>query len=72
MVKLLRLYVDYGEDKLMTAISSIQNPEISVEQIRALLIPVSASTNIKPKIDVEVAKPQFDKYDALMNGGTAV
>ena len=53
MVKLLRLYVDYGEDKLMTAISSIQNPEISVEQIRALLIPVSAYTNIKPKIDVD-------------------
>ena len=72
MVKLLRLYVDYGEEKLMTAIRLIQSPEISVEQIRANLIPCSPPVTIQPKLDVQVTKPQFEKYDALMNGGAAV
>lgn len=72
MVKLLRLVVDHGEDKLMAAISCLRSPEISVVQIQAHLIPVSTPTRIPSANDIHVAKPQFSKYDALMNGGTAV
>lgn len=72
VVKLLRLYVDYGEDKLLSAISCILGPEITVEQIKGHLIPVSTPTRIQTKIDVKVAKPQFNKYDALLTGDAAV
>ena len=72
MVKLLRLYVDYGEDRLMAAIGCIQGPDISVEQILAHLIPVNTPIKIHPLIDVKVSKPQFEKYDALMDRGAAV
>lgn len=72
MVKLLRLFVDYGEDKLMAAIGRLQGSEISVEQIRAYLIPVNPPAKINPQIDIKVSKPQFDKYDALMSRGAVV
>jgi len=72
MVKLLRLFVDYGEEKLMTAIGCIQSNEISVEQIRAHLIPVNTPTKIHSRIDVKVSTPQLDKYDNLMNGEAVV
>jgi transposase len=72
MVKLLRLFVDYGEEKLMTAIVGIQSPEISVEQIRAHLVPLASPTRIQTNMDITIALPQFDKYDSLMKGGAAV
>lgn len=71
MVKLLRLFINYGEDKLMSAISRIQTPEITVEQVRAYLIPVNAPAPVHPLLEVEVAKPQFDKYDVLIKRGAA-
>ena len=72
MVKLLRLCVDYGEDKVMNAIGCIQSPEIFVEQIRAQLMPVNVPAKIPLRIDIKVPTPEFDKYDALMNGGAVV
>ncbi len=72
MVKLLRLVVDYGEDKIMAAISCFNGTEISVPQIQAYLIPVSTPLKFLPVNDVQVEKPQFNKYDALINGGAAV
>lgn len=69
MVKLLRLLVDYGEDKLISTIDNMNNPELSVEQIVAQLIPVQPPKNVYPLIDVNVSKPQFNKYDELMTGG---
>lgn len=72
MVKLLRLFIDYGEDKLMSAIDCIQSTEISIEQIRAYLIPVNTPAKIHSRIDVKVTKPQLNKYDNLMSGGAAV
>jgi len=59
MVKLLRLLVDYGEDKLMSAIDCIQGTEISIEKIQAHLIPVNMPTQIRSRIDVKVTK-QYD------------
>lgn len=73
MVKLLRLCVDYGQEKVMEAISRIGNHELSVEQVRAYLIPVAnESAKIHPLIDIPVAKPQFEKYDVLVNRGVAL
>ncbi len=72
MVKLLRLCVDYGEDKVMSAISRIKGSELSVEQVRAYLIPVHKPIKIQPKVDIQVVKPQFEKYDALLNRGAAL
>ena len=77
MVKLLRLYTDYGEDKLLKIIDNLKGSEITIEQIQAHLIPVNALAKIPlktfPNLDnIKVSKPQFNKYDALLTGGTAV
>ncbi len=72
MVKLLRLCVDYGEDKVLGAINHIRAPKLSVEQIQAYLIPVYGPVKIHPKIDIQVAKPHFEKYDALVNREVAL
>lgn len=72
MVKLLRLCIDYGEDKVISAIDRIKTPELSLEQVRAYLIPVNEPVKIYPKTDIQVAKPQFEKYDALVNKGVAL
>ncbi len=72
MVKLLRLLIDYGEDKLMAAISCVRGTEISVSQIQAHLVPVSIPARLSSPKDIQVARPQFNKYDALMSGGTTL
>ena len=72
MVKLLRMYIQFGEERLMTAIKCIQTTELSTEQIQAHLIPVNQPTKLPLKQDVKVAKPQFEKYNDLMNRGAAV
>lgn len=72
MVKLLRMYLDYGEEKLLTTISRIKTPELTVEQIRAHLTPVDTPLKIPTKIDVKVSQPQFEKYNALIDRGVAL
>lgn len=72
MVKLLRMYVDFGEDRLMAAIKHMKGTEISTTQIQAYLMPVDQPTKIQPMIDIKVAKPQIGKYDTLLIGGAAV
>jgi len=72
MVKLLRMYVDFGEERLMTAIKCVQGSEISVEQIQAYLTSINQPIKIQPMLNVKVAKPQLKKYDDLLIGGAAV
>ncbi len=72
MVKFLRMHVDFGEERLITAINCVQGTEISIEQIQAHLIPVNQPAKIHPILDVKVAKPQFGKYDNLLTRGAAV
>ena len=72
MVKLLRMYIDYGEEMLLTAISRIKTPEITVEQIHAHLTPVDTPLKIPTKIDIKVSQPQFEKYNALIDRGAAL
>jgi hypothetical protein len=40
--------------------------------VRAYLIPVNPAKKIDTKIDIKVSKPQFDKYDALLQRGAAL
>lgn len=72
MVKLLHMYLDYGEEKLLTTISRIKTPELTVEQIRAHLTPVDTPLKIPTKIDIKVSQPQFEKYNALIDRGVAL
>ncbi|WP_459931708.1 IS21 family transposase, partial [Desulfosporosinus burensis] len=72
MVKLLRMYIQFGEERLMTAIKCIQSTELTTEQIQAHLIPVNQPTKLPLRQDVKVSKPQFEKYNDLMNRGAAV
>ena len=72
MVKLLRMYIDFGEERLMTAIKCIQGTELSIEQNQAHLIQVNQPTKLPLKQDVKVTRPQFEKYNALMNRGAVV
>lgn len=68
MVKLLRLCIDFGEAKVMAAIENLKGATLSVEQIQAYLLPnITPSKEFYSHIEVKVAKPQFDKYDALMD-----
>jgi len=72
MVKLLRLCVDYGEQKVIDAINRIGTAELSVEQVCAYLIPVNTPMEIQTKIDIRVTKPQLEKYDTLMSKEVAL
>jgi transposase len=69
MVKLLRMYIDYGEERLMTAIRNILGNEISINQIQAHLMPVNLPTSIQYECNVKVEIPHFGKYDSLIKGG---
>ncbi len=69
MVKLLRLFMDYGEEKIMTAVRSINSPEITIEQVRAHLAPAQEPVRLYRPYDVKVQKPQVSRYDALIQGG---
>ncbi len=69
MVKLLRLFVDYGEEKLMEVISYIRTPEITIEQVQAHLLPANKTVEVSQEIEVNVATPQINKYDTLINRG---
>ncbi|MDA8441990.1 MAG: IS21 family transposase [Peptococcaceae bacterium] len=72
MVKLLRLCVDYGEDKILATVNALNTPELSVEQIRAHLTPISIPERITPEIDIKVTIPEFDRYDALIYRGVTI
>ena len=72
MVKLLRMYVDFGGNHLMTAIKAVQGTEITVELIRAQLMVVNQSIKVQPAVDIKVVPPQFGKYDTLLSWEAAV
>lgn len=72
MVKLLRMVVDFGEERLMTAIEFLQGSEITIGQIQAQLIPINQPAKIPSKLDIKVDKPQFGKYDDLLTRGAVV
>ncbi|WP_141306142.1 Mu transposase domain-containing protein [Sporolactobacillus inulinus] len=70
MVKLLRLCVDYGEDKVIAAVEGLKvRQDLSIELVRSSLIP--PVPDIKPipltnEIKVQTAK--LSQYDQLIKG----
>jgi hypothetical protein len=72
MVKLLRLYSDHGEEKLMTAIHSLSCKEITVMQIESILALEKPVLPQKLNFDVKVEKPELSKYDGLLSVRAAV
>jgi hypothetical protein len=69
MVKLLRLCVDYGEDKVLEATKNLGTQELSVSQILGHLIPVDIPAPVDLKMHVSVSKPQLEKYNLLVTKG---
>jgi len=72
MVKLLRLYSDHGEEKLMTAIHSLSCKSITVMQIESILAIEKPVLPQKLNFDVKVEKPELCKYDGLLSMRAAV
>ena len=72
MVKLLRLCMDCGEDRVIKAAQSLSTQDLTLNQIRGLLIQSSpAESNqtaavIQDKISVK--KPDLNLYDQLLEG----
>ena len=67
MVKLLRLCVDYGETNVLHAASRIMNQEtLSIDQIRAYLLPTTNVTALPVFEEVSVKTTNLSKYDMLI------
>lgn len=71
MVKLLRLVLDYGETLVIDAVKSLNKSEITVDQIRGILLepslsPVRESSTSKDLLQVN--KPNLNPYDQLIKG----
>lgn len=67
MVKLLRLCVDYGELNVINAVKRVSNKEtVSIDQIRAYLLPTTNVTPLPMLEDVTVKSTNLSKYDMLM------
>ena len=72
MVKLLRLCVDYGQDRVLEAIERCSSHDLCLTQIQAYLIPVSEPEAIPVRSEIKVLKPQFHAYDALLRKEAAL
>ena len=73
MVKLLRLCVDYGENKVIAAANRLQMQEnLSLEQIGAFLTPVSPVNPIQLTNEIKVRNTPLTSYDKLINRGVAL
>jgi len=69
MVKLLKLCVEQGQNRVLEAIAMIKSPDLSIEQILAYLVPVHQVEPLSLPDEVKVKKPQFKSYDQLIRKG---
>lgn len=69
MVKLLRLCVDHGEGSVLTVLDKVKAQDhISVDQIRALLTPVTQVDPIHMTNEIKVKVTELSQYDQLIKG----
>lgn len=68
MVKLLRLCLDYGEEKIILAANKIISSELTVEQIKATMMKAPKAQSKRHIDTIEVRKVQLNQYDTLLNG----
>lgn len=71
MVKLLRLCVDHGQERVIAALECLNSHDLRVEQVQAYLIPASEPV-VRLHAEVKVEKPQFKLYDALIKNEAAL
>lgn len=73
MVKLLRLCVDYGEEKVIVAVNTLMTEHgLCIDQIRAFLTPVSPVGKIHMANEIKVKPIELSQYDKLIKGGVAI
>ena len=72
MVKLLRLCVDYGEDKVIAAVKTLAEHDISVDQLRGFLTPVAHFGKIQMTNEIKVNTTELSQYDKLIKGEVAI
>lgn len=73
MVKLLRLCVDYGEEKVIAAANHCSMmDQISLEQIRAYLQPIPSANPTHLSDEIKVKRTELTQYDKLLKGGVAI
>jgi transposase len=73
MVKLLRLCVDYGENKVIAAANHLKMQEkLSLEQMRAFLTPVNQVSPIHFPNEIKVKNTELSQYDKLIKGDVAI
>lgn len=72
MITLLKLYANYGEPKLLAALSVQAGQKISIQQIEAQLLAVDPPSSLQSELDVKVEKPQLGRYDNLLKGRVAM
>jgi transposase len=72
MVKLLRLCVDHGQERVIAALERLNGHDLRVEQVQAYLIPVSEPAVRSLHAEVKVEKPQFKLYDTLIKKEAAL
>lgn len=74
MVKLLRLCVDYGEEKVIEAANHcLKEEQILLEQIMAYLIPLpTATSSVQLPNEIKVKPTELSEYDKLLKGEMAI
>lgn len=72
MVKLLRLCVEHGQDRVLEAIESSQSHDLTVPGVQAHLISVNEQPVNNEHPAVKVPKPKFTDYDALLKKEVAL
>ena len=72
MVKLLRLCVEHGQERVLEAIESCQSHDLSVSGVQTHLISVNEQPVCNKHFAVKVQEPQFTDYDALLKKEVAL
>lgn len=73
MVKLLRLCVDYGEEKVIAAAGTVTiDHDLAIDRIRAFLTPVVHVSTIQLSNEIKVNTTELSQYDKLIKGGVAI
>ena len=72
MVKLLKLYANYGEKKILAALSQQSGQEISIQQIEAQLLVLESPLSLQTDLDIKVERHRLNKYDDLLKRRVAM
>ena len=72
MVKLLKLYANYGEKKIVAAMSGLSKQEISIQQIEAQLLAIESPLPLHTELDIKVEPHRLNKYDDLLKRRVAM